>query len=307
MSVTATSEQPSLIDRLPQVRGRYRAQASLAETTWFRVGGPAEVLFKPADTQDLADFIRSVPDDIPVMFLGVGSNVIVRDGGIDGVVIRLGRGFTQLEVVGDDVITGAANLDVNVANFAAEHGCAGLEFLSGIPGVIGGALAMNAGAYGREMVDVLVEAEAVSPQGEMVTLTPDELDYSYRHCGLGEGWIFTRAVLRTTRDKPELIQQRIQTIAQAREATQPVRSRTGGSTFKNSPEKKAWELIDEAGCRGMMIGGAQVSEKHCNFLINTGGATAADLEQLGELVRQKVKDHSGIELQWEIKRIGKAN
>ncbi len=295
----------TILDRLPSVRGRYREEASLADTSWFRVGGPAEVLYKPADAEDLAQFIRAVPKDIPLTILGVGSNVIVRDGGIDGVVIRLGRGFTELSVEGDRLIAGAANLDVNVAQFAAEHGRAGLEFLIGIPGGIGGALAMNAGAYGSEIQDVLIEAEAVSPQGEVKTLPVEELRYAYRHCGLGEGWIFTKAVFHTGTGDPEAIKARMAEISSAREATQPVRERTGGSTFKNPSGHKAWELIDAADCRGMIRGKAQVSEKHCNFLINTGGASAADLIALGEAVRDKVKIHCGIELEWEIKFIGK--
>lgn len=295
----------ALIDYLPAVRGRYRENASLADTTWFRVGGCAEVLFKPADAEDLAEFIAMLPDDVPVMVLGVGSNIIVRDGGIDGVVVRLGRGFVEMECDGDMVVAGAANLDVNVAQFACGHGRSGLEFLSGVPGSIGGALAMNAGAYGSEIKDVLVKAEAISPEGTLVTLSVDECDYSYRHCGLGEGWIFTKAYFQTLRGEQSAILQRMDEIAQARESSQPIRSRTGGSTFQNPAGHKAWELIDAAGCRGMMLKGAQVSEKHCNFLINTGDASAADLEQLGDAVREKVKTHSGVSLEWEIKRIGK--
>ena len=305
MNALAKQDNEGLIARLPKVRGRYRAHAALADTTWFRVGGAAEVLFRPEDEADLAAFISHVPKDIPITILGVCSNVIIRDGGIDGVVIRLGRGFTQLGVDGDVVTAGAANLDVNVAHFAADHAIAGLEFLVGIPGTIGGALAMNAGAYGREIKDVLVSARAISPTGEICTLTPQDLNYSYRSCGLSEGWIFTQAVLRGGGGDIAAIRARMDEISKAREETQPVRSRTGGSTFKNPSGNKAWELIDASGCRGMMVGEAQVSEKHCNFLINTGSASAADLEELGETVRQKVKSHSGIELQWEIKRIGK--
>lgn len=305
MSLTAVQQSASLIDRLPDVRGRYRENAPLADTTWFRAGGAAEVLFRPEDADDLAQFICSVAKDIPITILGVGSNVIIRDGGVDGVVIRLGRGFTHMEVNADQVIVGAANLDVNVAQFAADNALAGLEFLCGIPGTIGGALAMNAGAYGREIKDVLVSAEAISPAGEIRTLTLESLNYSYRQCGLPQGWIFTKAVLRGAKGDAKAIHARMEEISKAREETQPVRARTGGSTFKNPSGNKAWELIDAAGCRGMMVGEAQVSEKHCNFLINTGSARASDLEDLGETVRQKVKSHSGIELQWEIKRIGK--
>lgn len=308
MVLPAPQRSESLTERLPAVRGKYRENASLAETTWFRVGGAADVLFKPADVQDLADFLQAKPADVPVTVLGVGSNVIVRDGGIDGVVIRLGRGFTDMTVEGDELVVGAACLDVHVAQFAAEAGRAGLEFLVGIPGTIGGALAMNAGAYGREMVDVLVAAEAVSMDtGELRWFDCDELHYSYRHCGLEGGWVFTRARLKSAAGDTQEILQRMQAISDAREASQPVRSRTGGSTFRNPDGHKAWELIDAAGCRGMMVEGAEVSQKHCNFLINTGTATAQSLETLGEAVRQRVKDHSGIELMWEIKRIGKAS
>lgn len=295
----------SLVDRLPQVRGRYRENAELAATTWFRVGGHAEVLFRPEDVDDLCHFLKHKPKDVPVTVLGVGSNIIVRDGGVEGVVIRLGRGFTEMSVTKNELVTGAANLDVNVAQFAAQEGCAGLEFLVGVPGTIGGALAMNAGAYGREVKDVLIAVEVVSPEGEREIMTVDKLGYTYRHCGLPEGWIFTRAIFRTEKGKPKHILARMEEITTQREATQPVRARTGGSTFKNPPAKKAWEVVDAAGCRGMMLGGAQVSEKHCNFLINTGTATAHDLEVLGDEVRKKVKAHSGIELEWEIKRIGK--
>ncbi len=305
MQAVKPVREPTLLARLPSVRGRYREHASLAETTWFRVGGVADILFKPADVQDLADFMRAKPADVPVTVLGVGSNVIVRDGGIDGVVIRLGRGFTDMDMEGDMLVVGAACLDVHVAQFAAEQSRAGLEFLVGIPGTMGGALAMNAGAYGREMVDVLVAAEAVSAQGEIRWFDCAELDYRYRHCGLGEGWIFTRARLRSEAGDKMAVLQAMQAISDAREASQPVRARTGGSTFRNPTGQKAWELIDAAGCRGMMLDGAQVSEKHCNFLINTGTATAQALEQLGDMVRQKVKTHSGIDLEWEIKRIGK--
>lgn len=305
MNALAKQETAELIERLPKVKGKYRSRAALADTTWFRVGGVAEILFRPEDEEDLAEFIRAVPKDIPLTILGVCSNVIIRDGGVDGVVIRLGRGFTQLRVEGDLITTGTANLDVNVAHVAAEHAIAGLEFLVGVPGTIGGALAMNAGAYGTEIKDVLVTATAISPQGEIHVLTPQDLHYSYRHCGLPQGWIFTQAVLRGAKGETARIRSKMDEISQAREETQPVRSRTGGSTFKNPTGNKAWELIDASGCRGMMVGGAQVSEKHCNFLINTGSASAADLEELGETVRQKVKSHSGIELQWEIKRIGK--
>lgn len=295
---------------LPAVRGSYRASADLSASTWFRVGGAAEVLFKPADAEDLAHFIANKPSDVPVTMLGVGSNVVVRDGGVDGVVIRLGRGFTSLTVDGEQLTVGAGCLDANVAEYAAQHSIEGLEFLSGIPGTIGGALAMNAGAYGVEIKDVLIKAQAVSPTGHLVWLSAHDLEFSYRHCGLPDGWMFTAAVLHAPRGDQDQIREKMATIAAARTRTQPTRERTGGSTFKNpilpdGTTKKAWELIDAAGCRGMMIGAAQVSPLHCNFLINTGGATAADIEQLGEIVREKVFANSGIRLEWEIKRIGK--
>ncbi len=324
-----TSCLPDVVpSSLPAVRGSYRASADLSATTWFRVGGCAEILFKPADAEDLAHFIAHKSSDVPVTILGVGSNVVVRDGGIDGVVIRLGRGFTQMTLsphpnplpgereaarsaAGDEVLTvGAGCLDTNVAEFAAQRHVQGLEFLSGIPGTIGGALAMNAGAYGAEIKDVLIMAQAVSPAGQLVWLDAHELEFSYRHCGLPHGWIFTAAVLRAPRGDEATIRTRMATIAAARESTQPTRERTGGSTFKNptlpdGTTKKAWELIDAAGCRGMMIGAAQVSQLHCNFLINNGGATADEIERLGEEVREKVFANSGIRLEWEIKRIGK--
>ncbi|MAR56767.1 MAG: UDP-N-acetylenolpyruvoylglucosamine reductase [Rickettsiales bacterium] len=299
------------IDDLPPVRGRYRQNVLLAEQTWFRVGGPAEVVFKPEDREDLATFLRHKPSDLPVTILGAASNVIVRDGGLDGVLIKLGRGFNQLafDEHTELIEAGAACLDINVAEYACEKGMAGLEFLSGIPGAIGGALRMNAGAYGAEMCDVMVEAEALDAQGNAHRLSLEEMGFSYRHCAIPDDWIFTRCWLRAKAGSQEVIRARMQEIAQSRADSQPVRARTGGSTFRNPPGKKAWELIDSAGCRGMMLGKAQVSEKHCNFLLNLldeqGGATAAELEELGDLVRQKVKDQTGEDLIWEIKRIGK--
>ena len=297
-------DNTSFID-LPEVRGKYRLNADLSGTNWFRVGGAADVLFRPADAEDLAQFLRHKPADMPVTLLGVGSNIIVRDGGIDGVVIKLGRGFTQLQVDGDVLEAGAANLSLNAALFAAEQGRAGLEFLSGIPGTIGGALAMNAGAYGDETADCLIEAEVVTGRGEIKRVSVDELGYSYRHCSAPADWVFTRGFFRTREGAPEAIKARIAEIQAQREASQPIRTRTGGSTFKNPDGKKAWEVIDAAGCRGMMVGEAKMSEKHCNFMENTGNASAADLEALGEQVKQKVKAHCGVDLQWEIKRIGK--
>ncbi|MBI1205697.1 MAG: UDP-N-acetylmuramate dehydrogenase [Azospirillum sp.] len=295
-----------LIDRLPKVRGRITANAPLAGLTWFRVGGPAEVLFRPADRDDLAAFLAACPPEVPVTVVGVASNLLIRDGGVPGVVIRLGGAFADVAVAGTTVVVGAAALDVNIALAAGHAGVAGLEFLSGIPGTIGGALRMNAGAYGREMVDVVVEAEAIDRAGVSHTLTARELDFGYRHCGVPADWIFTAAMLSGEAGDAATIGRRIEEIADQRAATQPVRARTGGSTFANPPGHKAWELIDRAGCRGLRIGEAQVSEKHCNFLLNLGGATATELEALGEEVRRRVLASSGITLAWEIKRIGVA-
>lgn len=288
---------------LPEVRGQYRFDAPLAKTTWFQVGGNADVLFKPADAQDLADFLKA--NTLPVTVLGVGSNLIVRDGGIEGVVVKLGRGFTQAELQGETIEAGAALLDVHLARFAADHGKAGLEFFSGIPGTVGGALAMNAGAYGRETKDCLLRAEAVTPSGDIITLDVADMKYSYRHYNGPQGLIFTRAWFATTKDTPEAIHQRIAEIQKSRESTQPIREKTGGSTFKNPEGHKAWQLVDAAGCRGHRVGDAQMSELHANFMINTGAATAADLEALGDEVRQRVAKQSGVTLEWEIKRLGR--
>lgn len=292
---------------LPAVRGRYRKNADLSKTNWFQVGGSAEVLFKPEDAEDLADFIRAKPQGLPVTVIGVGSNLIVRDGGIDGVVIRLGRGFAKCEQLpeGDLLYAGAASLDVNVAQVACDAGLTGMEFLSGIPGTIGGALAMNAGAYGAEIADILVEVEVVTAEGEIRRVAPEQFCYAYRHAQVPEGWIFTGAILKGEPGDKSEIAQRMQQIQQERESSQPIRSRTGGSTFRNPEGEKAWQLIDRAGCRGLRVGDAEMSEKHCNFMINHGEATAADLETLGEEVRRRVLDETGVELHWEIKRIGK--
>ena len=295
-----------LIERLPTVRGEYRADAPVAQLTWFRVGGPAEVLFRPADEADLVDFLSGLPGDVPVTVLGVGSNTLIRDGGVPGVVIRLGKGFADARVDGDRVIAGAGALDVTVAATAQRAGLTGLEFLSGIPGTVGGALRMNAGAYGSEIRDVLVSARAVDPLGHARTLAADEMALGYRHCGVPEDWIFTSAVLRARPGDPATIAQAMADIRDAREETQPRRVRTGGSTFANHEGRRAWQLIDAAGCRGLRIGGAQVSEKHCNFLLNTGDATAADIEALGEEVRRRVLATSGVELRWEIRQVGVA-
>ena len=295
---------PHLIDRMPACRGRLSADAPLANVTWFRVGGPAEVMFRPADAEDLAAFLAALPEDVPVTVLGVASNLLIRDGGIPGVVIRLGRGFTDIVADGLSLTVGAAALDLNVANVARDAGIAGLEFLSGIPGTIGGALRMNGGAYGREIKDVLVEARGVTRRGERVSYDNAAMGFTYRHAGVPEDVIFTGGTLRGEPGEPLEIARRMAEISDKRADTQPVRSRTGGSTFKNPPGHKAWELIDKAGCRGLSIGDAQVSEKHCNFLINQGAASAADLEALGEDVRRRVFETSGVTLEWEIKRVG---
>ena len=286
-------------------RDRLRENADLSKTNWFRVGGCAQFLFKPESVQDLSAFLTLLPAEVPVTVLGVGSNLIVRDGGIDGVVIKLGRAFAQMAFNGSRIEVGAGALDVHVAQFACEHAVAGLEFLSGIPGTIGGAVRMNAGAYGSDISQVLVQAQIVERGGQVRLLANQELGFVYRNSGLPAGAIVVGAVLEGREGRMEMISARTTEIGVAREDTQPVRSRTGGSTFKNPEGRKAWELIDAAGCRGLTVGGAQVSEKHCNFLINTGEATAADLEALGEEVIARVKAHSGITLEWEIKRIGK--
>ena len=293
-----------LIDRLPSVRGRLSEDAPLAQVTWFRVGGPAEVLFRPADHDDLAAFLAACPAEVPITVIGVASNLLIRDGGVRGVVIRLGREFAGIRVAGSEVVAGAAAVDVNVARVAAGAGLTGLEFFVGIPGTIGGALRMNAGAYGTETKDVLVAAKAADQRGKPHWLTPDDMDLSYRHCGVPENWIFTEARFAAEPGDKAAIAARMQAISEARSDTQPVRSRTGGSTFANPEGLKAWELIDKVGGRGLRIGGAQVSEKHCNFLINTGEATATELEALGEELRRRVRQRFGIELRWEIRVIG---
>ena len=294
----------SLIDRLPRVRGRYTAAAPLAGVTWFRVGGPAEIMFRPADVDDLAEFLAGKPGDVPVTVIGVASNLLVRDGGVPGVVIRLGRGFVDINAEGETVRAGAGALDGNVALVARDAAIAGLEFLSGIPGTIGGGLRMNAGAYGVEMKDVVVSSDVLDARGNMHNLDLTTLGFSYRHCAVAEDWIFTAATLRGRSGDRTAIQRRMDEINAAREETQPVRTRTGGSTFANPTGHKAWELVDKVGGRGLRRGGAMVSEKHCNFLLNTGEASAADIEALGEELRRRVKDAFGVTLEWEIRRIG---
>jgi UDP-N-acetylmuramate dehydrogenase len=290
---------------MPALRGRLLANMSLAPLTWFRVGGPAQVLFTPVDEDDLAYFLARLPQEIPVHIIGVGSNLIVRDGGVPGVVIRLGpRGFGEVSVAGEIIRAGAAALDKRVAETAAAAGLGGLEFYFGIPGTIGGALRMNAGANGRETSDVLVEATGIGRDGQKLVFSHADMTFGYRHSDVDPSIILTSARLAGQIAAPESIRARMEAVQTHRETAQPIREKTGGSTFKNPPGESAWKLIDEAGCRGLRLGGAQVSEKHCNFLINTGEATGHDIESLGETVRARVKQNSGIELHWEIKRIG---
>jgi len=302
MAAEAVSSR--LIDRLPPVRGRYAEDAPLGRVTWFRTGGTAEVLFRPVDADDLAEFLAARPVDVPVTVLGVGSNVLVRDGGVPGVVVRLGRAFAAIHVDGEAIEAGAAALDVNVAMVARDAGLGGLEFLCGIPGTVGGALRMNAGAYGREIKDVLITAQAIDEAGGRHDLTAADMGFGYRQSSVPADWLFVAARLRAEPGDRIEIARRMAEVQIARERTQPVRTRTGGSTFANPPDGSAWKLIDKAGCRGLKRGGAMVSEQHCNFLVNTGDATAADLEALGEEVRRRVFEATGVKLEWEIRRIG---
>ena len=291
-------------EALPPVRGSLTHEAPLKDLVWFRAGGPAEWLLRPADMDDLATFLAAKPDDLRLSVIGVGSNLLVRDGGIPGVVVRLSSAFGKVEVSGNRVRAGAAALDGAVARAAADAGIAGLEFLRGVPGTIGGALKMNAGCYGREIKDIFVEAIALDGRGNKVKLTPADMQFVYRKTGVRDELIFLEALFEGAADDPARIRARMEELSANREASQPIKSKTGGSTFKNPPGHKAWQLIDQAGCRGLMRGDAQVSEKHTNFLINRGEASAADLEALGEDVRRRVKEKSGIELEWEIKRVG---
>jgi UDP-N-acetylmuramate dehydrogenase len=290
---------------LPQLRGRLSANVSLADITWFRVGGPAQVLFTPADEADLAYFLKNAPQDLPVTVVGLGSNLLVRDGGLPGIVIRLGRGFSNVSAEpGNRVRAGTAVPDVKVARAAAEAATAGLAFYRGIPGSVGGALRMNAGAHGRETKDVLIEARAVDRRGTIHTLSLADMDFTYRHTSVPADFILTEALYQGTPGDPAAILGEMDEVADYREKNQPIRERTGGSTFKNPPGHSAWKLIDAAGCRGLRVGRAVVSTMHCNFLINEGGASAEDIERLGETVRARVKAQSGIALEWEIIRLG---
>jgi UDP-N-acetylmuramate dehydrogenase len=298
---------PDLRQAMPGLRGTLEANAVMAPLSWFRTGGPAQVLFTPADEDDLALFLAAAPRDLPLLVVGLGSNLLVRDGGVPGIVLRLGKGFSAIAVeAGHRVRAGAAAADVKVARAAAEAGIDGLSFLRGIPGAIGGALRMNGGAYGGETADVLVEARAIDRTGRRHVLSLTDMDFSYRHCGAADDLVFTEALFAGRPGDSAEILARMNAITEARSSTQPVNTRTGGSTFKNPPGAKAWELIDRVGGRGLKRGMAQVSELHCNFLVNLGGATAADIEELGEELRRRVREETGVMLEWEIKRVGVA-
>ena len=297
---------PELSARMPQLRGRMAVNQALAPFTWFKVGGPAQVLYTPADEDDLAYFLQNLPDEVAVTQIGLGSNLIVRDGGIAGVTIRLGgRAFGEVEILdGSRVRVGAAMPDQMFAKRLADAGIAGMEFFCGIPGSIGGALRMNAGAHGGETKDVLIEARGIDRHGNICAFSNAGMGFSYRHSEAPQDVIFTSALFQGRPDEPDAIRTRMEEITRKREESQPIRERTGGSTFANPKPQSAWQVVDAAGCRGLIVGDAQVSEMHCNFLINRGNATAADIESLGEEVRRRVKAHSGVELRWEIRRVG---
>ncbi len=303
--MAAPGRSGSLVERLPAVRGVYRENVPLSDMTWFRVGGPAEVLFRPADEDDLLHFLLEKPKGLAVTVIGVGSNLLVRDGGIAGVLIRLGRGFSSVDVDGETVRAGAGAANANLALKACQAGLSGFEFLRGVPGTVGGGLRMNCGAYDREMADIVTAARAVDPDGRLHDLGPKELGFAYRHSDVPEDWLFLGAEMRGQASDCESVARHMNEIVREREETQPVRVRTGGSTFKNPEGRKAWELIERAGCRGLSRGGASVSEMHCNFLVNRGDASAGDLESLGEEVRRRVHEATGVTLEWEIRRIGR--
>jgi len=294
----------ALREKMPDLRGRLTANAPMASFSWFKTGGPAQILFEPSDEADLAAFLAGLDPDIPVLAFGAGSNLLVRDGGIEGVVIHLGRSFQDISIDGLALAAGAGAPDVKLASAAARAGIAGLSFFRGIPGSVGGALRMNGGAYGAETKDVLVSCRGVDRRGQVVVFSNADMGFSYRHCGVADEVIFTHALFQGAAGDRQAILAEMAEITKARAETQPVNTRTGGSTFKNPPGRKAWELIDAAGCRGLVVGDAQVSELHCNFLINRGAASGADLETLGELVRARVLETSGVTLEWEIKRVG---
>lgn len=305
--MTALPKTLSLMKHLPKVRGSYEMNAPLRNLIWFRTGGPAEVLFRPADEADLCAFLKNLAPGVPVHVIGVGSNLIVRDGGVRGAVIQLGKAFGEIAVENERITALAGATDVALAHKAASASLAGLEFMRGIPGTVGGALRMNAGAYGSEVADVLVSARAVDRQGNVHELAAKDMGFTYRHCAVPKEWIFTAATFQGRKGEAAAIRARMDEIQKTREATQPMRVKTGGSTFKNPPGKKAWKLIEEAGCRGLSKGGAQVSPLHCNFLINTGSATSREIEELGDEVRLQVKKIHNIDLEWEIERIGEVN
>ncbi|MGL1919420.1 MAG: UDP-N-acetylmuramate dehydrogenase [Hyphomicrobiales bacterium] len=294
------------IDLLPNVRGKYKENADLAKLTWFRVGGAADVLFTPEDEDDLVHFLKNKPADVHVMLVGMGSNMLIRDGGVAGVVIKLGRGFGKASAIGNhQILAGAGMSDARVAKVAYDEGLAGFAFLKGVPGAIGGALRMNAGAHGAEIKDILVECRAVDGQGNIHVLSLADMGFDYRHCSVPEDYIFISALFEGKPQQQAVIKAEMDKVTDLREAAQPIKSRTGGSTFKNPDDKSAWKYVDEAGFRGHINGGAQVSEMHTNFLINMGDATATDIEDLGDMVKAKVKADTGTDLHWEIKRVGK--
>ncbi|MBT5185988.1 MAG: UDP-N-acetylmuramate dehydrogenase [Kordiimonadaceae bacterium] len=303
--MSVNKHQNNIHDFIPAARGKIEFDAPLAKLTWFRTGGSADVLFTPEDTQDLCEFLSKLPHDMPVMPLGVGSNLLIRDGGVEGVVIRFGKKFSDITIDGNLITISAGTPDISVARAALGAGLKGLEFLRGVPGTLGGALKMNAGAYGAEIKDIFVSAKAVDRSGKAHKLSQDDMGFSYRHTSVPDNYIFTEATLRGEPGDVSIIATKMKEIGDTREESQPLRTRTGGSTFKNPEGLSAWKLIDGAGCRGLKIGGARVSEKHCNFLINEGKATSKDIEELGDEVRRRVMNNSGVKLHWEIKRIGR--
>lgn len=306
---TSTANGRTIMAALPPLRGRLTPGAPLWRLSWFRTGGPVDLLFEPADEKDLCSLLQALPADVPITVIGVGSNLLVRDGGVRGVVIRLGRQFADIEARGDLVKAGSGAMDVHVAKAAAKAGIGGAEFLIGVPGTIGGAVFMNAGAYGREIKDVLLQMRAVDRMGVVRDIKPESYPFDYRHSGLPSDWIITQAILKGYAAPTDEINEKMNTITSTRADSQPLGTRTGGSTFKNpdpdlSDGRSAWQLVDEAGCRGLRIGDAGISEKHCNFMINHGSATAAQIEELGTVVQDRVKAATGVSLAWEIKIIG---
>jgi len=292
------------VEELPKVRGAYRQNADLAKTTWFATGGLAEILFRPEDAEDLSQFIQQLPREVPYKVIGVGSNLLVRDGGLSGVVIRLGRAFTEMRVEANELYAGAAVSDLNLANFAMSNGLGGAEFLVGVPGLIGGGVFMNCGCYGGEIAQIISYIMVIDERGDVKKISRDEIDFQYRTSNLPNNWIIIGAGFNLTPESPEVIKAKMDEISKQRQLAQPIKEKTGGSTFKNPEGYRAWELIDKVGLRGHKLGGAMVSPLHCNFLINLGNAKSADIENLGELIRAKVKDKFDVDLEWEIKIIG---